>query len=87
LLAVTEAALERLSHELRSKKAADDVAMRFTRGVGGGRLRPSHTGPDHTAFTHEGRNVLLWDEVAPSQLAIMKLDVEASKVDAGLKLR
>lgn len=87
MLTVTKAALERLSRRLSLKKAADDVAMRFTRRTGGWRLRLGRTGPDDTAFAHEGRNVLLLDKSVSSAMANMKLDVKADEADAGLKLR
>lgn len=39
MLSVTVAALDRLSHKLADRKAAADIAMRFTRRKQGWRLR------------------------------------------------
>jgi hypothetical protein len=60
--------------------------MRFTRRAGGWRLGLDSAGPDDTAFTHEGRNVLLLDEAVSKAMANMKLDVRATEGRPGLKL-
>ena len=79
MLTVTPAARECLLSRLGRKKAADDVAIRFTRREGGWRLRLDRAGPDDTAFTHEGRNVLLLDEAVSKAMANLKLDARANE--------
>lgn len=87
MLTVTRAARECLLSRLSRKKAADDIAMRITRRKGGWRLRLDRAGPDDTAFTYEGRRVLLLDEAVSEAMADMKLDVRATKAGPRLKLR
>ncbi len=87
MLTVTAAARDRLLSKLGRKKAADDVAMRFTRREGGWRLGLDRAGPDDAAFTRGGRNVLLLDEAVSKAMANMKLDVRATKAGPRLKLR
>ena len=86
MLTVTQAARECLLARLSRKKAADDVAMRFTRRKGGWRLRLDRAGPDDTAFTYEGRRVLLLNEVVSEAMANMKLDVRTTEAGPRLKL-
>ncbi|MCP4250960.1 MAG: hypothetical protein GY778_28315 [bacterium] len=86
MLTVTPAARECLSARLARKQAADDVAMRFTRRKGGWRLRPDQAGAADTAFTHEGRSVLLLDEAVSKAMANMTLDTKESGPRTGLKL-
>jgi hypothetical protein len=62
MLTVTKTALDRLSHRLARKEAADGVALRFTRREGGWTLCLDHESAGDTAFTHDGRKVLLLDE-------------------------
>jgi hypothetical protein len=70
---------------LDRKKAADDVAMRFTRTKNGWRLRLDQARPDDTAFTCEGRTVLLLDTVVAKAMGAMRLEVK--NTDAGIRLR
>jgi hypothetical protein len=86
MLTVTPAARKCLLSRLGRKKAADDVAMRFTRREGGWRLKLDRAGPDDTAFTHEGRNVLLLDDAVSKAMANMKLDVRTTKGGSRLRL-
>lgn len=87
MLTVTSAARECLFSRLNRRNAAEDVAMRFTRKERGWRLRPDRAGPDDTAFTHEGRNVLLLDETVSRAMANMELDVRVTESGPRLKLR
>ena len=85
MLNVTKPALDRLSHRLARKKAADDVALRFTRGEDHWKLGTDRERPGDVAFAHDGRNVLLLDAIASKALADMTLVVK--KTDAGPRLR
>jgi hypothetical protein len=87
MLTVTPAARKCLLSRLSRKKVAGDVAMRFTRREGGWRLRLDRAGPGDTAFTHEGRKVLLLDEAVSQAMAHMKPDVRATEAGTRLKLR
>jgi hypothetical protein len=73
---VTAAALARLSTKLDGKKASDGQAFRFTQG----------TGPDDTAFAHDGRKVLLLDARMAEAMAELTLDVRTTKAGVKLKL-
>lgn len=86
MLTVTSAARECLLSRLSRKKAADDVALRFTRRDGGWRLGLDRAGPDDTAFTHEGRKVLLLDEAVSEAMADMTLDIRKASQRSGLWL-
>jgi hypothetical protein len=85
MLNVTKCALDRLCHRLACKKAAADVALRFTRRDGGWKLGPDQKRPGDVVFAHEGRNVLLLDETAA--LAMTDLTLVVRKTDAGPRLR
>ncbi|MHC4092129.1 MAG: hypothetical protein ACYSVY_17970 [Planctomycetota bacterium] len=87
MLTVTPAARECLLSRLGRKKAADDVAMRFTRREGGWRLRLDRARPNDTAFTHEGKNVLLLDAAVVKKMAALTLDASSTETGAKLKLR
>lgn len=87
MLNVTSAARECLLSRLSRKKASEDVAMRFTRKEHGWRLRPDRVSPDDTAFTHEGRNVLLLDEAVSKAMSNMELDVRVTEGGPRLTLR
>jgi hypothetical protein len=87
MLAVTKPALERLSRSLTRKGAADGMALRFTRREGGWTLRLDHESPGDTAFSHDGRTVLLLDEAVAQAMADMTLDARDSSRRARLKLR
>lgn len=85
MLTVTKPALDRLSHRLAHRKAAHDVALRFTRRDGGWKLGPDQERPGDVTFANDGRNVLLLDETASKAMTNMTLDVR--KTDAGPRLR
>ncbi len=86
MLIVTLAARQCLLARLARKKAADDVAMRFTRGENGWQLGPDRASPDDVTFTHDGRKVLLIDEAASKAMANMTLDAKKNGRRPGLKL-
>ncbi len=86
MLTVTKTALGRLSNRLARKKAAQGMALRFTRREGGWTLRLDHESADDTAFTHDGRKVLLLDEAVSKALANTTLDVRKSDPKSGLRL-
>ncbi len=85
MLNVTKPALDRLSDRLARRKAADDVALRFTRREGSWKLGPDQARPGDVTFAHDGRNVLLLDETAAEAMSNMTLDVRST--DAGPRLR
>jgi hypothetical protein len=87
MLTVTPAARARLLSKLNRRKASDDVAMRFTRMENGWRLRLDRPRPDDTAFTHEGRNVLLLDAATAKATVCLTLDASSTETEAKLKLR
>jgi len=82
---VTAAALDRLSRKLTGKKANDDEAFRFMRRTGGWRLRLDHARPADTAFTHDGRSVLLMDTTVWQAMTNVTLD--ARSTNSGPRLR
>jgi hypothetical protein len=84
MLRVTKPALDRLSHRLANKKAADDVALRFTRREGGWKLGPDQARPGDVTFACGGRNVLLLDGPTAEAMAELTLDVRTE--DTGLRL-
>ena len=86
MLTITKTALNRLSHRLIRKKAAEGMAMRFTRRAGGWKLRLDRECAGDTTFTHDGRSVLLLDEVVSKAMANMTLDIRMSGQKSGLKL-
>jgi hypothetical protein len=85
MLNVTKCALDRLSHRLACKKAGVDIALRFTRREGGWKLGPDQARPGDVTFAHDGRNVLLLDEITAEAMANMTLVVR--NTDAGPRLR
>lgn len=87
MLAVTPAARERLARKLARKKAGEDEAMRFTRQPGGWKLAVDRARPADTAIIHEGRVVLLLDEVVSQAMANATLDVRNGSAGPRLKLR
>lgn len=87
MLTVTPAARDRLSEKLIDKKAKDDQAFRFTQRKGGFRLRLGRAQRDDTAFTHEGRTVLLLDEAVTKAMVALALDVRGTESGTKLKLR
>ena len=87
MLTVTPAASKRLLARLGRKKVTDDVAMRFTRTEDGWRLALDQASPDDTAFTHEGRTVLVLDAAVAEAMAAFTLDVRSTAKGERLKLR
>jgi len=87
MLDVTPAARECLLSRLDCKNAAADVSMRFIKRKDGWRLRLGHQRPDDTAFTCEGRNVLLLDADAARAMATLTLDAKRTASGTRLKLR
>jgi hypothetical protein len=86
MLTVTTPALEQLSRRLARKGAADDTALRFTRRDGGWKLRLDQESAGDTAFTHDGRKVLLLAEPVSKAMANMTLDIRPDPQKPGLKL-
>lgn len=87
MLAVTKPALERLSRRLTRKGAADGMALRFTRREGGWKLHLDHESPGDTAFSHDGRTVLVLDANVSKAMAEMTLDARERGQGSRLKLR
>jgi hypothetical protein len=87
MLTVTLAALDRLSQKLTSGKTPEDLAMRFTRGNGGWRLRQDRRRPADTAFTYKGRAVLVLDDSVSQAMTDMTLDVRDTEAGPRLSLR
>jgi hypothetical protein len=87
MLTVTDAALDRLTQKLTHRKAADDMALRFTRKPHGWKLMLDSSRPADTAIAHGGRNVLLMDAAVSQAMKNMTLDVRAAKVGPRLTLR
>jgi Fe-S cluster assembly iron-binding protein IscA len=75
MLTVTESALDRMSRRLARKEAADGVALRFTRREGGWKLRLDQESAGDTAFTRDGRTVLVLDKAASEAMANMTLGI------------
>jgi hypothetical protein len=86
MLTVTKPALERLSRKLARKEAADGMALRFTRREGSWALRLDHESAGDTAFTHNGRTLLLLDEAVSKAMANMTLDTRKSGERSRLRL-
>ena len=87
MFTVTAAALNRLSVKLVRRKADDDEAFRLTRRTGGWRLRLDCPRPTDTAFSHDGRSVLLLDAAVSQAMANLALDVRSTGSGPRLKLR
>jgi len=86
MLTVTKPGLERLCRKLARKGAADDMALRFTRREGGWALRLDRESVGDTAFSHNGRKVLLLDETVSKAMANMTLDTRQSGKRRRLRL-
>jgi len=86
MLTVSESALEKLSHRLARKEAEDGTALRFTRRMGGWKLRLDSESAGDTAFTYDGRKVLLLDETVSKAMENMTLDTRGNETASGLKL-
>lgn len=87
MLSVTKPALKRLSRRLVRKGAADGMALRFKRREGGWTLRVEHESPGDTAFSHDGRTVLLLDAEVSKAMADMTLYARKVGQRSQLKLR
>ena len=87
MLKVTNAALDRLSRRLRREKAAEGTALRFTRREGGWKLRLDRESAGDTAFSHDGRKVLLLDADVAKAMANMSLDTKQDGQRSGLRLQ
>ena len=87
MFTVTTGALNRLSAKLAGKKASDDQAFRFTRRTGGWRLRLDSPQPTDTAFSHEGRSVLLLDAAVSQAMGNLALVVRSTGWGPRLRLR
>ena len=85
MFTVTVGALARLSRKLARKQPTQGAALRFMRRVGGWRLRLDCARPADTAFSHDGRSVLLLDAAVSQAMANMTLDVRST--DSGPRLR
>jgi hypothetical protein len=86
MLTVTKPALDRRSRRLSRKGAAEGMALRFTRRDGGWTPRLDRESAGDTAFTHDGRKVLLLDEAVSKATATMTLDVRRSGQQSRLRL-
>ncbi len=86
MLTVTEVARDRLASKLARRRAADDVAMRFTRREGGWRLRLGRARPADTVIIHEGKTVLLLDKVVSQAMTNMTLDAQSTEAGPRLTL-
>jgi hypothetical protein len=87
MLTVTEAARNRLLSKIFDRDAADDQAMRFTRRTGGWRLSLERAAPSDTTVVHQGRVVLLLDELASDRMAALTLGVRQTPNGPRLRLR
>jgi len=86
MLSVSKTALERLSHRLVRKGAPEDMALRFTRREGGWTLLLDHESHGDTAFSYDGRKVLLLDSDAVNRMADMSLDTRSDNAKSRFKL-
>lgn len=86
MLTITKPALDQLSHRLERKRADEDMALRFTRREGGWTLRLDRESAGDTAFTHDGRKVLLLNEDVSKAMADMTLDIRRGGQRSGLWL-
>jgi hypothetical protein len=87
MLAVTELALERLSRKLTRRGVAEGMALRFARQDGRWTLRLDRESAGDTAFSHDGRKVLLLDAEVSQAMADMTLEARRTGGRARLKLR
>jgi hypothetical protein len=87
MLMVTNAALDRLLWKLSHKKATDAEALRLTRKSKGWQLRLDRARSTDTAFTREGRRVLLMDRAIADATADMTMDARTTEAGPRLKMR
>lgn len=86
MLSVTKPALERLSHKLTRRGVAEGMALRFSRQDGRWSLLLDRQSDDDTAFSHDGRTVLLLDKAVSAAMADMTLDAQKVGRRSRLKL-
>jgi len=86
MLSVTKPALERLSRKLTRRGVAEGMAMRFSRRDGRWTLLLDRRSDDDTAFSHDGRTVLLLDKSVSEAMADMTLDARKTGGRSRLKL-
>jgi hypothetical protein len=87
MLSVTKPALERLSRKLTRRGVAEGMALRFARQDGRWTLLLDRRSAGDTAFTHDGRTVLLLDKAVSEAMADMTLDARGVGQRSQLKLR
>jgi hypothetical protein len=86
MLSVTKPALERLSRRLTRRGVAEGMALRFARQDGRWTLLLDRQSAGDTAFSHDGRTVLLLDEAVSEAMADMTLDAKMTGGRSRLKL-
>ena len=80
MLIVTEAATALLAQMLDEQNVPDGTAVRFRLEGEGIALEQGAAEPGDTTFEHEGRTVLVLDELAAEVLSGGKLDAESDKL-------
>jgi len=87
MFTVTEAAGVRLAEKLATKRANDDIAMRFVRKRQGWKLRLDKPARGDVVFAHAGRTVLVLDAQAAQLLLHRTLDTRDTPAGSRLYLR
>ena len=87
MFTVTAGALDRLSRKLVGKNANDDEALRVTQVPNGWKLHLDRARSDDTAFSRDGRSVLLLDAAVSKAMTNVALDVKSTNSGPRLKLR
>lgn len=87
MLAVTGPALERLARKLSCRGVAEGMALRFARQGGRWTLLLDRESAGDTAFSHNGRTVLLLDKAVSEAMADMTLDARKVGQRSRLRLR
>lgn len=85
MFSITETAGAHLAGLLEREEAPEDVVVRLEQSEDGLAIRLGNAHPGDSAFTHEGRTVLVLDDEICQELADSKLDVEDT--DEGPQLR
>ena len=86
MLSVTKPALERLSRKLTRRGVAEGLALRFARQDGRWTLLLDRESTGDTAFSHDGRTVLLLDKDVSEAMTSMTLDAKKTGGRSRLKL-
>ena len=86
MLTVTEPARAHFAQMLVEAQAPGNAAVRFVRTKQGIGLELDVARPSDTPFAHEGRTVLVLDEVVTELLADKTLDVESAGEGSKLAL-